>query len=85
MDKTTFTNKKVLWNKLQCGMYADMDSCKHIPAGSYNKETAEIGTGILQIFSISLFEKVPLNQLFTDNDYRNMDSDNYNQLKLFDL
>ena len=40
---------------------------------------------ILQIFSISLFEKVPLNQLFTKNDYRNIDNDNYNQLKLFDL
>ena len=40
---------------------------------------------ILQIFSISLFEKVPLNELFTKNDYKNTDSDNYNQLKLFDL
>ena len=40
---------------------------------------------ILQIFSISFFEKAPLNQLFTRNDYRNIDSDNYNQLKLFDL
>jgi len=40
---------------------------------------------ILQIFSISLFEKVPLNVLFTKYDYRNIDSDNYNQLKLFDL
>jgi hypothetical protein len=40
---------------------------------------------ILQIFSISLFEKVSLNQLFTKNDYRNIDNDNYNQLKLFDL
>jgi len=40
---------------------------------------------ILQIFSISLFEKVPLNQLFTKNDHRNIDNDNYNQLKLFDL
>jgi IS4 transposase len=40
---------------------------------------------ILQILSISLFEKVPLDQLFTKNDYRNLDSINYNQLKLFDL
>lgn len=40
---------------------------------------------ILQIFSISLFEKIPLNQLFNENDYRYIDNDNYNQLKLFDL
>ena len=40
---------------------------------------------ILQIFSISLFEKVPLDQLFKNDDYRNSYNDNYNQLKLFDL
>ncbi len=40
---------------------------------------------ILQILSICLFEKVPLNQLFEDDNYRNMDNDNCNQLKLFDL
>ena len=40
---------------------------------------------ILQIFSISLFEKVPLDQLFSESDYSNTDNDNYNQLKLFDL
>jgi len=40
---------------------------------------------ILQIFSISLFEKVPVNQLFNNDDYRNLYNDNDNQLKLFDL
>jgi len=40
---------------------------------------------ILQIFSISLFEKVPLNQLFSKNDCKNTDNVNYKQLKLFGL
>lgn len=40
---------------------------------------------ILQIFSISLFEKVPLNEFITKKDYTITDSNNYNQLKLFDL
>ena len=40
---------------------------------------------ILQIFSISLFEKVPLDQLFNNDNYRNLYNDNFNQLKLFDL
>lgn len=40
---------------------------------------------ILQILSICLFEKVPLNQLFKNEDYRNTDSVNFNQLKMFDL
>ena len=30
---------------------------------------------ILQIFRISLFEKVPLNQLFNESDYRNIEND----------
>jgi hypothetical protein len=40
---------------------------------------------ILQILSISLFEKVPLNQLFTKPDYKNVSHDNPNQLNMFNL
>lgn len=40
---------------------------------------------ILQILSISVFEKVSINQLFENKNYNNKTTDNYNQLKLFDL
>ncbi len=40
---------------------------------------------ILQILSISIFEKVPLNQLFEENNYTNKTTGNCNQLTLFDL
>ena len=40
---------------------------------------------ILQILSICLFEKITLNQLFKNEDYRNSDNIDFNQLKLFDL
>lgn len=40
---------------------------------------------ILQILSISVFEKVPVNQLFENENYNNKTIDGYNQLKLFDL
>lgn len=40
---------------------------------------------ILQILSISVFEKVPVNQLFENENYNNKNTDGYNQLKLFDL
>jgi len=40
---------------------------------------------ILQILSISIFEKVPVNQLFENKNYNNKTADGYNQLKLFDL
>ena len=40
---------------------------------------------ILQIFSVAIFEKVPILQLLTDNEYRNKLSDPCNQLELFKL
>lgn len=40
---------------------------------------------ILQILSISIFEKVTLNQLFGNEIYENKTNDGYNQLKMFDL
>jgi len=40
---------------------------------------------ILQILSIGIFEKVPLNQLFTKVDYKNGVQGHSNQLKMFDL
>jgi len=40
---------------------------------------------ILQILSVSLFEKVPIYQLLTGNDYKNMPNYNSNQLFLFNF
>lgn len=40
---------------------------------------------ILQIFSVAIFEKVPILQLLTDNEYRNKLSNSCNQLELFKL
>ena len=39
---------------------------------------------ILQILSITLFEKMPILQAFTALDYKNITTNNYIQLKLFD-
>jgi len=40
---------------------------------------------ILQIFSVSLFEKVPIYQLLTDDSSQTFDCDSRNQLNLFEL
>lgn len=40
---------------------------------------------ILQIFSVSLFEKVPIYQLLTDDPVQTLDNDSRKQLKLFEL
>ena len=38
---------------------------------------------ILQILSISLFEKMPIRQAFEDSELQNIKNDNSNQLKMF--
>jgi transposase len=40
---------------------------------------------ILQVLSISLFEKVPINQLFQKTQLQYFKEQNHNQLKMFDL
>lgn len=46
--------------------------------------TQELYT-ILQILSISIFEKVPINQLFGNVNYKDKSVSDHNQLKMFDL
>lgn len=40
---------------------------------------------ILQILSISIFEKTPINQLFNKEKYKNTSTQDYKQLKMFEL
>lgn len=40
---------------------------------------------LLQIFSLTLFEKMPINELFTKNNYKLTSPNDDKQLKLFDL
>lgn len=40
---------------------------------------------LLQIFSLNIFEKVPINELLTNKNYNLTQSDTSKQLTLFDL
>jgi hypothetical protein len=40
---------------------------------------------LLQTFSLSVFEKTPINELFIKQDYKNNTTVDYNQLTIFDL
>ena len=40
---------------------------------------------ILQILSVTIFEKMPILQVLTDNERINLDYHNPNQLNLFDF
>jgi len=51
------------------------------------KKRLSLGTDlytILQILSLTLFEKVPLEQMFANCDYKSEECDMDNQLNLFD-
>jgi hypothetical protein len=39
---------------------------------------------LLQVLSLTLFERTPINQLLVDSDYNSADSIERNQLTLFD-
>ncbi len=65
-----------------------MDSGVHVFTCSNNKKEIEFRTRTLHNstnFNISLFEKVPINQLFTKEEYKNKNKEQYKQLTLFDL
>jgi hypothetical protein len=40
---------------------------------------------LLQIFSLTLFEKLPINELFEKKNYTSTAQEEYKQLSLFDL
>jgi hypothetical protein len=40
---------------------------------------------LLQVFSLTLFEKMTISELFTKNDYKLISPNDDKQLKLFDL
>lgn len=61
--------------------------CTYVLAAILKKEL-EISISMnemLQILSVSPFDKTPVNQLLTNQSYKNEDPDNPNQLILFDL
>ena len=64
-------------------MDCDFDIC----SGCHNEKRMKIDLTlhtILQILSISLFEKKPIYQVLTDNDYKNEISSSNIQLKSFE-
>ena len=48
-----------------------------------NLKTSQTMNEILQILSVSIFDKTPVNQLVANNDSQNKIDDSYNSLTLF--
>ena len=88
MDQTTFENQKVLWHIRKCCQNSNMDCHLNVCSGcdimKKRLKTDLTLYTILQILSITLFEKKPIYQVLTDNDYTNKITSGHIQLKLFD-
>jgi len=72
MDQAALAHQGFLWNFSQCSVPANLDCNFSLCPGCHRQKVIETGSElvrILQIFSLSLFEKPLLNQgFFKSND-----------------
>ena len=67
-------------NKFESSLYTNMDRSQHLSFNSSYKKAIEIETGTLHNFTNlkhMYFEKVPINQLFENIDFKNETTVNY--------
>ena len=87
MDKTTSESKVILGPFRKCSKGAGVCCRNYFCIGSLNKnkklKTPLTQYQILQILSLTLLNKTPLNQLFQDALILYDKEPEYNQLKLF--
>ena len=87
MDQTTLKNQTLLWHLAQQRQDSDLDCCGHLRAyRDYQKEACSETKPlhyILQILSVTLFEKVPILSLFENCDDASELDDSGKQWNLF--
>ena len=87
MDKAASPNKIILRNIGECGQITNIDRCFRLCTHRDHKKRLGIKENlytILQVLSITVFEKTPLVQAVTGSDHKTNKSHNAIQLKLFD-
>jgi hypothetical protein len=87
MDQTASANQELLRYVAKCCENSNLDSDIDLCSGRHNEKTATDRFAlytILQILSITLFEKMPILQALTANGYRNKITSGHMQLKLFE-
>ncbi len=88
MDKTKSENKIILWHLRKCIKDTDMDSCQRLRTDRYYQKRLDLELSfytILQIFSVTVFEQLPIIQALTDINIETQMTNACNQLVLFDL
>ena len=87
VDQTASSNKGVLWYIRKCGEDSNLDCNIGVCFGTIIKKLLKLDLSlytILQIFSITLFEKMPILKALTDTDYKNKITSGHIQLNLFE-
>ena len=88
MDQTTLAYQNILRNQRKCAECPNLDRRFNLCIGTHHKKRLNLETElytILQILSVTLFEKVALNELFTTSRQKDIINDSPKQLLLFDL
>jgi hypothetical protein len=86
MDQAASADKSILWNVRKCGQDANMDCHHHYVLVAIIKKQLKLEQSlytILQIVSVTLFEKMPLLQALTDVETIEQEVLINNQLNLF--
>ena len=86
MDQATSVNQKILRHHRECSQSTNMDCHYRLRLGCYHKKKFNTDTSlyaILQILSLTLFEKTPLAQLLKNTDLQMNMSQDDNHLNLF--
>jgi hypothetical protein len=88
VDKTTFENKEILGAFWKCCQISSLDSYLHLFNHSNFQKKLNLEQSlyeILQILSVSAFDKTPVNQLFMKGRLQKEENDAPKPLILFDL
>jgi hypothetical protein len=85
MDKTASKNKNLLGQLRKCCSYPNLYRSHRILLAAIVGNDLKIDRStyeILQVLGISLLDKTPVKELFTNTDYNDVKKLNYNQLSI---
>lgn len=88
MDQTASSDKSLLWTIGERRQITNLDCDKCISAHCHSQKKLNLEMSlytILQVISVSIFEKMPILQAFQDIDINELNSSPCIQLNLFDL
>jgi len=90
VDQAKLAHQEFLWHFKECCQNSNLDRHLCLRPGCHTQKTAQYpdkslnnSANILQILSVTVFERIPLLQLFTDTTMVEEILDFQNQLKLF--